>query len=377
MAAQDERLYIALLRALPQLGPRRVANLVAHFGSAARAWRQFGDGWRAVHGIQADDIARWRPLYRQQNPAALGAALHRHGLVLIALGDQAYPEGLLDLPNPPPVLYTAGDAAAWARPAVTIIGTRRCTPYGQQLATRLALDLARAGVTIVSGLAYGIDAAAHRGALSGGGDTAAVLATGLDCIYPAHHRDLAAQIRRRGVLISEYGPGTRVDVGRLRARNRLMAVLASVIVVVEADLKSGTMITVGHGLDCGRTIAAVPGPVGASASRGSNNLIREGAHLVRDAGDVLDLLSPAAGPRSVPSPPTAGTAAALTADERLLYAFLDARPVGYDELTVRSGLGAGQVSAALLRLELRGLIRWAGSGIFVRAGSDGTESGRR
>lgn len=360
MAGGDERVFLALLRQLPGAGPRRVSRLVEYWGSAQEAWRRFGPGWLAVPGIGPEDLVRWRPLWQEQDPDGFRRALSRHGLMLLIPGDEGYPQELSVLPNPPPVLFAAGALGYLARPMVTMVGTRRSTPYGRQVATRMALDLSRAGVTVVSGLAVGIDGAAHRGALSGDGGTVAVLPCGLDVPYPASHRELARQIRQRGALLSEYGPGVAVDVGRLRARNRLMAALGQVVVVVEAGLKSGTMITVRYALAYGRTVAAVPGPAGVSSSQGCNNLIREGAHLVENAADVLDLLGLA-------QPQTPAAELSLTPEERLLYALLDAGPVDYEQLAARSGLPAGQVGAALMRLELRGLAHCVGNGLFVRA----------
>ncbi|HLS88907.1 MAG TPA: DNA-processing protein DprA [Sphingobacteriaceae bacterium] len=360
MAGDDHRVFLALLRQLPGLGPRRVARLVEQFGSAHEAWRRFGPPWLAVPGIGPQDLALWRPLREKQDPDQFRRALGRLGLMLLVPGDEGYPQELSVMPSPPPVLFAAGALGYLARPMVTIVGTRRSTPYGRQVASRMALDLSRAGVTVVSGLAVGIDGAAHRGALSGDGGTVAVLPCGLDVPYPASHISLARRIRQRGALLSEYGPGVAVDVGRLRARNRLMAALGQVVVVVEAGLKSGTMITVRYALAYGRTVAAVPGPAGVSSSQGCNNLIREGAHLVEDAGDVLTLLGMA-------KPHAPQPEVSLTPEERLLYALLDAGPADYEQLSARSGLPAGRIGAALMRLELRGLAHCVGNGLFVRA----------
>jgi DNA processing protein len=244
---------------------------------------------------------------------------------------------------------------------VTIVGTRDATPYGIDVAHDLARGLAAAGITTVSGMALGIDAAAHRGALGAHGATIAVLACGPDVAYPRRHRDLHAQIARQGVVVSELPPGRRAYRWSFPARNRIMAALARLTVVVEAAESSGTLITAAFAQDLGRTVGAVPGKVTTRVARGSNKLLRDGAPVIRDAGDALDELF------GLGEPPRL-TAAGPDVDpvERKL---LDAVEAGLDMegICAFAGLPAAEARAALVRLEIKGLVRRDGLSGWERA----------
>lgn len=374
---RDERLHRALLAHLDGLGPVRFDALMLRFGSAAKAWARFGPQWLEVPGIGQGSLRRWGAIHRDLAVGDLRRTLHRLGLMLLTPGDDAYPVALRNLPARPYILFAAGEPGVLNCPAVTVVGTRRCTAYGRVMARRLAAELAGGGFVVVSGLARGIDAAAHRAALDTAGVTAAVLPCGLDRVYPLEHRHLAAEVRQRGVLLSEYPPGKPPEKGRFRARNRIMAGLGQAVVVVEAGTRSGALLTTRFALDYGITVAAVPGPVGAEASAGCNGLIRDGAHLVECAAHVAALVEGAGGvpatgagtPRRYGVSDTAARPPAgapfLTGDEALLYACFDAPTVTREELIRRSGWNAARVSAALLRFELRGLVRCLGSDAFT------------
>jgi DNA processing protein len=274
----------------------------------------------------------------------------------IPLLSAAYPPRLARLSDPAPLLLVRGDVAALAGPSVAIVGSRAATAYGLQAAHAIARDLARAGVVVVSGLALGIDGAAHRGALEGGGRTVAVLASGPDHIYPARHRGLAGRIERQGAIVGELSPGTRPLPEFFPLRNRLISGLSSAVVVVEARERSGSLITAGHAANQGVDVFAVPGPITAPASAGPNRLLREGAYIALEAGDVLaELGIPAAGARR-------STAASAAADERLssggraILRALESEPATRDELGQRLARPPEQLALDLLELELAGRV---------------------
>lgn len=281
---------------------------------------------------------------------------------------QRYPAPLIDLPHPPPVLYaTAIDRLPGAdRPAVAVVGTRRPSEYGRTIAYRLGHDLGAAGVPVVSGLALGIDALAHRGCLDAGGGTVAVLAGGADVPYPRTNRSLYRDIRRHGAIVAEMPPGTRPHRWLFPARNRIMAALGRATVVVEAAARSGTLITADCASDLGRDVAAVPGWAIAPAAVGTNALLKQGAAVVTGVQDVLDLLF-GAGVVEAPRPdePVAREAGLERGEAHVLELVREGLTI--DELAARTELGAGPVRAVLGRLELRGLVRRTPSGAFVPA----------
>ena len=272
---------------------------------------------------------------------------------------ESFPASLRELPQPPAVLYaTRLDLVARIdEPVAVVIGSRRPSEYGRTVAYALARGLGASGVPVVSGLALGIDAVAHRGCLDAGGRTIAVLANGVDVAYPRTNRSLYQRIREQGSIVSEMPPGSRPCRWLFPARNRIMAALGTVTVVVEATQRSGTLITADCAADLGRDVAAVPGQVTTAAAVGTNSLIRNGAALVTDAQDVLDLLY-GVGAREVPGEPTPQ----LGSDERLVLEAV-AQGGGIHEL----GVPAATVRSALARLERQGLVRRAASGAYVPA----------
>src|SRR5687767_6727402 len=277
----------------------------------------------------------------------------------IELGDEGYPPALLDLRAPPRVLWAIGDIATLKSPVVAIVGTRKATAYGERVTREIAGSLARAGACIVSGLARGIDGIAHRAALDAHGRTVAVLGTGVDIAYPAGHRPLHARIREHGLLLSEELPGACAGPGSFPRRNRLIAALASITIVVEAGVKSGAIITANHALDLGRTVAAVPGPIDMPQSAGTNGLLRDGATVIADVADALQLagLTP---PARRPDPEI------ISAAEQAVWAALRDGALDVDTLTVRAGLPARDCLAAVTTLELNGAIECALTGEIRR-----------
>ena len=273
----------------------------------------------------------------------------------IELGDEGYPPALLDLRSPPRTLWAIGDVTTLRAPVVAIVGTRKATPYGVRVTQEIAGALARAGACIVSGMARGIDGTAHIAALDARGRTVAVLGTGVDIAYPAGHRPLHARIREHGLLLSEELPGAHAGPGSFPKRNRLIAALASITIVVEAGVKSGANITAMHALELGRTVAAVPGPIDAPQSAGANTLLRDGATVIADVADALQLagLTP---PARRPDPEIASAA------ERSVWEALGDGALDVDTLAVRCGLPARECLAAVTTLELNGSIECALTG---------------
>ncbi|MFL5871312.1 MAG: DNA-processing protein DprA [Solirubrobacterales bacterium] len=283
-----------------------------------------------------------------------------------------YPAGLVDLDpgERPAPLYCAGRPEAIAtldQPAVTIVGSRQASGYGLRVAERLAHDLAVAGVTVVSGLARGIDAAAHRGALAGGGVTIAVLANGPDVVYPRSNRHLYERILASGALVSERPPGVVARPGWFVARNRIMAALANVVVIVEAAQPSGTLVTADRALRLGRTVGAIPGQVGVRVAEGTNDLLKDGAAFVRDARDVLDLLFGVGASASQPDrAPVRRPGPALDKRLEAVLGLVGAGAATVERVSLDGDLAPSDAARALTRLELLGYIDCDALGAYRR-----------
>jgi DNA processing protein len=262
--------------------------------------------------------------------------------------DDRYPSSLRDLTHPPAGLFAIGDLAALELPRVSIVGTRRATGYGLRVARNLASALARAGVAVVSGLARGIDAAVHRAVLEANGVTIAILGTGIDVPYPVAHRELHAAIAGSGLILSEYGSGIRAQKGAFPKRNRIIAALAPVTIVVEAPHGSGALNTSAWALELGRTVACVPGPIDSPFSAGSNSLIRDGATVILSFDDVYPLAGVTACPAAERVPECG--------PERAVWDTLEQGAIGVDEISARTGLAARECLVAITSLEIQGLV---------------------
>ncbi len=280
------------------------------------------------------------------------------GLIAIARAGDAYPAALTTLVDPPFVLWTRGMVAALQRPAVAIVGSRAASPYGIAVAERLAGDLASRGVAVVSGLARGVDSAAHRGALRAGGVTIAVLGSGVDVVYPPEHAALAVEIAADGLVLSELVPGTPPLKPFFPLRNRIISGLSRAVVVVEAGEKSGSLITARCALEQGRDVLAVPGNILGGRNRGAHALLRDGARIVDSADDILDEIGVRPSPRGAPEGADA---------DRVLGALVRGEPADLDAISERSGIGARELLPRLFELELQGLVARAGGGRFVRS----------
>ena len=273
---------------------------------------------------------------------------HRATVQFIPRASAVFPAALLDLPSPPDALYAIGTLETLAAPVVTVVGTRDATPYGERITRELCSRLVRAGACIASGLARGIDAVAHRTALAEGGRTVAVLGTGIDVPYPVGHRELHQRVGERGLLLSEFPEGQRAVRGCFPRRNRILAALARVTIVVEAGRRSGALITAENALDLGRTVAAVPGPVDSAQSEGSNGLIRDGACVVASLDDALALAGL--------TPPRPAVRPAFGEPEQRILAELQRGAADLDTISARTRLPARECMQAVTLLEIAGAV---------------------
>jgi DNA processing protein len=347
------------------VGPRPLADLLRMFGSP--------DAVLSASSAQRRKIvpaAAAAALDQGPDPERLAAALDwldapGHGIV--ALDDADYPRLLLEVGDPPPVFYCIGRRELLARPAIAIVGSRNATPQGIADAEAFAAALSAAGLTIVSGLALGIDAAAHRGGLTGAGSSVAVVGTGPDRVYPAKNRRLAHDIAAAGLIVSEFAPGTPPLPQNFPRRNRLVSGLARGVLVIEATLSSGSLITARFAGEQGREVFALPGSIHSPFSKGCHKLLREGAKLVETAQDVLDEFGM---PNARGAPARAAVEDSkdgdLTTDERAVLAALGHAPEGIDALCSRSGLAPEAVAGALLALELEGRVAPLPGGVWQR-----------
>jgi DNA processing protein len=283
----------------------------------------------------------------------------RQRITPVVWSDAAYPVALTTIVDPPPLLWTLGCVAAFSAPAVAIVGARAASPYGVSVAEQLGADLAARGLTIVSGLARGIDSAAHRGAVSAGGVTVGVMGSGVDVMYPPEHASLARDMQQRGAVASELVPGTPPLPHLFPQRNRLISGLSRAVVVIEAGEKSGSLITARSALEQGRDVLAVPGNVLSGRNRGAHALLRDGAKIVESADDILEELGMTSAGRKEIAPRSRERAdpilACLTAGE----------PSDLDEIAERSGLTTARLLPRLFELELQGAVARIGGGRFV------------
>jgi DNA processing protein len=380
----DERLAALRLHLASGIGPRLFAALVEHFGSACAAAEASAGALAAVRGIGPDSAARLREGIAAADAEAEFQKAQDAGVRILVRGEPDYPIALSYLADAPPVLYVKGTLEAEDARAMAVVGMRKCSLYGQDQAERLAGGLARCGFTIVSGLARGIDSAAHRGALAAGGRTIAVLGNGLATVYPPENRKLAEAVVARGALVTEFPMDFGVAPENFPRRNRIIAALSLGVIVVEAGRQSGALITARLGAELGKEVFAVPNRVDAPGAAGVHALIRDGAKLVESVADVLEefpdlgLQAPAAadagaGPAPAPGDPTAATArqgtlglrASLSPEESQLVEVMDGEPLALDTLIQRTGLAPARVSGALTLLELKGLVRALPGGQFA------------
>lgn len=349
LAPADELLALLTLRFTPQLGPRRIEGLRQHFGSARAALGASLGELREVPGLDTKSVAAIGAARAAELAQAEVTKARELGVSLLGRGLEGYPAALEALGDPPPVLWVLGDLPDLpvVPRAVGIVGTRAASPYAHTLTRSIAADLARAEVTVVSGLARGVDTSAHAAAVDAGGVSVAVLGSAVNHIYPGENVPLA----RRLTLLSEYPLGTPPAQHHFPTRNRLIAALSAASLVVEGELKSGSLITATHALECGRTVFAVPGRAGDPRAAGPHRLLREGAVLTESAQDILDELGwGAVSARPLPE---------LTPEQAQAYGALTTLST-LDDLQVTSGLPLPELQTALLMLQLMGLVEEVG-----------------
>jgi DNA processing protein len=363
--AVRDHLALALV---PGLGPKLTAALLARFGSAGAARRATASDLRAVPHIGEKLAASLADALRKVEIEPELLLMEEYNVRAVPLGFPGYPPRLAGVVAPPPLLYFRGDWSSSDENAIGIVGSRSCTSYGLRIATQLARGLARAGFTVVSGLARGIDAAAHRGAMEGGGRTVAALAGGLSRIYPPEHAPLAEEISAgRGCLITETPMVMEPQPGMFPARNRIISGLSRAVIVVEANIRSGALITARHAAEQGREVYAVPGPVDSPASAGCLELLRTGARLVRSADDVVEDLRGLSTPAQEPGSNKATTSVPLVPpppppppqldpyQQRVFDALGERRHA--DELARALDLAVGDLARLLMQLEMKKAVR--------------------
>ncbi len=355
-SCQREALILSLV---PGIGPRLFHDLVAHFGSAGAvlaAPRRTLEEVLGISGRLADAIldgARTIDVTEELTRCA------EADVMIATCGMPGYPDSLVQIPDPPPVVYVAGNLLPQDALAVALVGTRHPTLYGLRQAKHLAGSLARAGFTIVSGLARGIDAAAHQAALDAGGRTIAVLASGLQNIYPPEHKELAADIALHGALLCEGGLQARPARGLFPRRNRIISGLSLGLVVVEAGKRSGALSSARHAMEQNREVMAVPGHVDSRMSQGCHALLRDGATLVETPDDIIDALGPLAQGAFIAPDTTIRHPAELQLNEQeaLVLQNIDTQATSIDAVVTATGLAASRVLATISVLEMRRLIR--------------------
>lgn len=350
------------------IGAVRLRTLLDTFGDAQQAWTASPQALRQA-GLSDKLVENLARLRADVSLEQVWEDVQAKEINILTWEDEGYPTRLRDVDNAPPVLYLRGTITLDDDWAVAIVGTRRATSYGRQVAERIARELARNGVTVVSGMARGIDGVAHRAALDAGGRTLAVLGSGVDRIYPPEHRRLAKDIVSQGALVSDYPPGTPPEGRNFPPRNRIIAGLSLATVVVEAGKRSGALITSDFALEQGREVFAVPGSVMAPQSRGPNRLIQQGAHPLLDPKEILEtlelsLLTEQRQARTVlPSNPS----------EAQIFDVLGYESLHVDEIQVQTGMPIEEVTATLAMMELKGMVRKVGAMRYMAIGEMGAD----
>ncbi len=351
-----------------EFAPHRLGSLLeAYGGSPAAVFEDSAAGWRERQPQLGEKRLARLSAVRQQDFSKTLAALEKSGAGLVTAQSAVYPANLRPLPDAPPVLFVRGALIPEDKFSIAIVGSRRATSYGLGLARQFARDLARRGLTIVSGGALGVDTEAHRGAMEGGGRTVAFLGCGVDIAYPSSNRALYREIAEggRGAVVSEFGMGTRPEPWHFPARNRLISGMSLGVLVIESPADSGSLITAREAGDQGRDVFAIPGPIGLGHNAGCHKLIQDGAKLVECVDDilselgVLSLAFPDAPPAAKPIPN-------LPPEQRRILDMLTLHPRQTEGMIQESGLSAPQVSGILTLLELRGLAKRVPGNAFVR-----------
>ena len=358
----DSKYWVAFNR-IPHLGTVRFRQLEAHFGALEEAWTAREGELRAA-GLDNRAINEIIANRGSISPDAEADLLNRAGVRAITWQDEDYPDRLKEIDDPPPVIYVKGEILPEDWRSIAVVGTRSATHYGKQVTSTLARDLVASGITIVSGLARGIDGIAHQEAVQSGGRTIAIMGCGPDIIYPPEHASLAASISKQGALVSEHPLGVKPHPKQFPRRNRIMSGMTLGTLVIEADLSSGAKHTVEHALEQGREVFCVPGSILSPKSRLTNFLIQQGAKLVLTHEDVLQELNLSSEPKQLPMK---GVVELPEGNERSILEHVSLEPLHIDEIRWRCQLPIALVSSTLAMMELRGLVRQVGGMNYVRA----------
>ncbi|MFL5494006.1 MAG: DNA-processing protein DprA [Gemmatimonadales bacterium] len=368
----DQRLAFLTLAQVPGVGAARLDTMLAAFQTPLGAYSAPFDLLCALPEFTRAAATAIKSASLEDGRRIVEAAERLGGRVLLAM-DAGFPELLRNIAEPPPVLFALGELRLLASPAVAIVGSRDHTEYGAEVCRMLAVEAAGVGVVVVSGMARGLDAVAHRAALDAGGATIGVLGNGLGVVYPSANRELYGRVESGGLLLTEFPPGERPHAGSFPRRNRLISGLARATVVIEAAEGSGALITAGKALDQGREVLAVPGPITSPVSVGCNRLIRDGATPYLEAADLLQyfpeckriVLAPPTPPAPLPVA-AAPLPESLTGEERELALLLGTQPLHLDDLVARSSRAAGDLLSLLCGLELAGVIEQRPGRLFRR-----------
>jgi DNA processing protein len=360
---RDDLPYLEALSRIPGLGPQKMRLLEARFNSFQTVWKTTTT--ELISAGLRDELATKIEIFRSSyNLQFEWETLAKNNIRTVTLDDPNYPALLKEIPSAPYLLYVKGTLTNFNdQPMIAIVGSRKFTSYGRQVAESIARDLAATGVTVVSGLAFGIDAFAHQGALNGSGLTVAVLGNSLEdkMIAPRTNFMLSKNICRNGCLVSDYPPGTPSIPGNFPARNRLMAGMTLGTIVVEAEEKSGSLITANLALDFNREVFAVPGSVFSPASRGTHQLIKSGAKLVTSASDILEELDI----EKIKQVETVRRSIPQTPEEKKLFKFLSHEPAHIDTITKNSKLETSVVSSTLAIMEMKGMVKNVGGQNYI------------
>ncbi len=361
MKSRDLYHWVALSMA-PGVGSILFKRLTQAFGTPEAVFQASSKDLERVEGIGPKVLESLKRLgWKGQVEKELRSA-EKIGARLVTWDDDEYPPNLKQIYDPPPILYVLGSLKPQDRRAVAVVGSRYPTAYGLMFAQRIAMGLSQQGITVVSGLARGVDSSAHRGALTAGGRTIGVLGCGIDIFYPPENRRLYGEVEAQGALITEFPLGTPPDSDHFPIRNRVISGISLGVVVVEATLRSGSLITARFALDQGREVFAVPGNADSARSAGANRLIREGAKLVTRAEDILEEISiPLRAEEEPPPQPK------LSEEEARIFSILGPQATHIDQVIAGSGLSSAQVSAALLSLELAGHVKQLPGMRFIKA----------
>lgn len=365
-SCSDNRCDWLALHLIPGLGNVVCRNLLERFGTPEKIFSVPVSEMLEVEGLRKETAQSIRSRACTADPLKVLEKIQKLGARIITFSDPSYPSQLRKIHGPPMLLYLLGKEIPPKTPLVALVGSRHPTPYGLKGAEGLAQGLARRGLGVVSGMARGIDSAAHGGSLGGKGYTVAVLGTGIDIIYPASNRKLFQEISLRGTVLSEFPPGTPPEPRNFPIRNRVISGLSRAVVVVEATMSSGSLITASLALDQGREVFAVPGSINSFKSRGCHRLIKEGAALVESSDDIIDGLGLNYGNstkrdtfKEKPLPP-------MDESEKAIFDILGDYPVHIDEIVRQGGFEPGLALSILLRMELKGIVRQLAGKMFVR-----------